>query len=141
LPTDTRDLALQIFEVLYGGMDASALDEVAEPDLVVHHVGSAPLRGVALCKGAVKSRVALPGEKYRIECLVADGEYAAIRWTMDARCPLGIPDRSRVGEPCTMVGASFIYAPRGKAAEVWTVSDVLGLFRQLDPGLSADTQA
>ena len=74
---------------------------------------------------------AFPDAQFTIEDLITEGDKVSGRWTMRATHRgeiLGIP---ATGKSVTMTGSDIVRWANGKAAEVWHVEAVLGLFQQL----------
>lgn len=115
--------------------NVAVFDELSAPNWIYHDPGNLDVRTLEDYKRFVsQTRSAFPDLHFTIEDLVAEGDKVVMRGTFrgtntgDIVAPMPIP---ATGKQVTMTGISIARFAGGKAVEVWTQGDNLGLFQQL----------
>ena len=115
--------------------NVAVFDELSAPNWVYHDPGNPDVRTLEDYKRfATEVLSAFPDGHFTIEDLVAEGDQVVFRGTFrgtntgDIVTPMPIP---ATGKQVSMTGISIIRFAGGKAVEVWTQGDNLGLFQQL----------
>lgn len=112
--------------------DASAIDQLFAPDLVMHLRGRSDVAGLdAYWRYLTAFRDAFPDQRWTLEDEIAEGDKVAVLWTLRGTHRgelMGIPP---TGKGVTVTGMSVFRIAGGKLAENWVQSDVLGLLQQL----------
>jgi steroid delta-isomerase-like uncharacterized protein len=130
---DGRSPARRFFEDLVNTGDWSGADEIASPDLVMHHPSSPePIAGRDRVRDAVlQYRVAFPDMHMQIEDEIGCGSKVVVRWRMSGTNTgslFGIPP---TGRPATVSGVSVMRIDGGRLVEDWVEEDSLGMMQQL----------
>jgi len=115
--------------------NVAVFDELCAPNWVYHEPGSPDVRTLADYKRfATETRRDFPDLHLTIEDLVAEGDKVVMRGTFggtntgDIVAPMPIPATCK---PITMTTISIVRFAGGKAVEVWTQGDSLGVLQQL----------
>jgi hypothetical protein len=69
--------------------------------------------------------------------MVVEGDRVAHRWTFRGTHQGEMMGVSPTGEQVTMAGMEINHVRDGKIVESWSISDALGMMRQLGPSLDA----
>ena len=113
----------------------AVFDETTAPNWVYHDPANPGVRTLEDYKRFItETRRAFPDFHMTIEDLIAEGDQVVMRATFrgtntgDIETPMHIP---ATGKQVTMTGISIVRYAGGKAVEVWTQGDSLGLLQQL----------
>jgi steroid delta-isomerase-like uncharacterized protein len=107
------------------------LDEVKAPDLVVHSA-STTVQGLEAFKQLLSPFfTAFPDDRFTVEDLIAEGDTVVVRNSFRGTHTgnfMGIPP---TGKQVTWTGITITRFANGKAVELWSNADALGVMQQL----------
>ena len=121
----------------------SVVDEVCADDFVLHTPSSPePIRGPEGFKRYIGTyRAAFPDVELVVEDIIADADRAVLRGTLTGTHDgelMGIPP---TGVEVSVMGMTIARFEDGEAVAMWSLSNTLGLLRQLGAVPSSDTGA
>jgi steroid delta-isomerase-like uncharacterized protein len=141
---ENKALAHRWFEEVWNKGRAEAIDEMLDPNVIVHGLGKdgTDLRGPAGFKSFHEKFIgAFPDIRITVEDVIAEGDRVAIRFSGSASHRgdhLGVPATQR---PVTFTGMGFIRCRNGKIVEGWNNFDAMGLMQQIGAVPPADVLA
>jgi predicted ester cyclase len=126
-----KAVALRYFDDLWNRLDPSVADEIVAAD-VVGHVGSRTLHQ----RDALKDRVNLvrgiyERSTFRVETVVAEGDFVGVRWSQNARHNGRFLGPKTQGREVIVTGMSLFRFANGKIVEIWVNADDLSELQQL----------
>lgn len=128
-----RSAARRFFEDVIGTGDWSHADEVASPDMVMHHPSSpTPIGPRTQVQAALDGyRAAFPDMVFTVDDEINGGDKIVLRWHANGTNTgslFGIPP---TGKSIRMSGTSVFRIESGRVVEDWVEEDALGLMQQL----------
>ena len=129
---ENKALVRHVLDELFSEQNLSVVDEYYAPDFVGH----SPPPGISSTRAGVKQFIsaragAFSDSRFSIEDQIAEGDTVATRFTSRHTHTgdfLGVP---ATGKEVTIAGIMLHRVEDGKIKEEWTVSDMLGLLRQI----------
>ena len=117
---------------IWNSGDLSALDEVVAPGVVMHLRGRSDITGFDAYRGYIAAlRVAFPDQRWLLEDLIAEGDKAALVWTLHGTHRGELSGAAPTGKVVTVTGISLYRIADGQLAEIWVQSDTLGILQQI----------
>jgi predicted ester cyclase len=131
--TGERSAARRFFEDILSTGDWSRADDIASPDLVMHHPSSPqPIAGRDRVKEALLAyRAAFPDMRFDVEDEICCGDKVVIRWRASGRNTGSLWGIPPTGRPVTVSGLSVMRVQSGLVVEDWVEEDQLGMMQQL----------
>lgn len=116
----------------FGDGDLQLLDEAAAPDYAYHDPGNPSIHTWTEHRAQLSALHRSMSElRFNIDELVAEDDRVAVRWTMRGTVVGSLMGVSAPGRRIEMAGHSMYRLARGKVAVAYSLSDLLGLKRQL----------
>lgn len=128
-----KEVVRRYTEEGYNEANPAVIEETVTDDVVVHglHGTDGPVRGVeAYLDWAGDLLEAIPDAHAEIESLVAEGDTAAVHWTMQGTLKGELGDLPATGEEFSMRALAFVRLEDGRIAEKWYNADELGMMEQ-----------
>ncbi len=126
------------FEEVWNKGRPEAIDEMLDPDGIVHGLGEAgvEVRGaVGFVPFFARFRGTFPDINITIEDTIAEGDKVAARWTARMTHEGDGLDFAPTGRAVTITGMSIIRVADGRIAEAWNNWDIASLLQQINaPG-------
>lgn len=127
------ELLRRVYDEALSGDDMNVVDEVCADDFALHTPSSPePIRGPEGFEGYIGTyRSAFPDIELVVEDTIAEADTAALRGTLTGTHGgelMGIPP---TGIEVSVMGMTIARFEDGEAVEMWSLSDTLGLLRQL----------
>jgi len=118
-------VVLRYFEEFWNARRLEAADEIVAPDYVNHGPNDpGTARGPEAVKAVAREYLAeIPDVRFRVEHIVAEGDYVAARWTCWGT--------HRSGRPVSVTGIAYLRLEGGRIAESWNQWDAAGYERQI----------
>jgi predicted ester cyclase len=108
------------------------LNEVMAPDYVYHGVGGVELKGPGgFGQYVAMLRTAFPDLQFTLVNVIAEGDYAAHRFTLTGTHKGDLRGIAPTGKRVTATGNVLSRFAGGKEAEAWMEYDTLALYQQL----------
>jgi steroid delta-isomerase-like uncharacterized protein len=112
--------------------DVAVIDELCTPDFVNHDPANQEVRSREDYKQWVTGFfVAFPDLHFSLEDILAEGDKVAYRFTIRATHSGSWRGAAPTGKSTTVTGIAIARLRDGKSAELWTITDALGLVQQL----------
>jgi steroid delta-isomerase-like uncharacterized protein len=128
--SDNKSLVRAYLDDVYVNHDLAAIDRYLAPDYIQHSKHAAPGReGVKAFFTALWQ--AFTEQTFEVDDVIAEGDKAVWRWTMQARHTgvfYGVP---ATGKMITATGISIVRIAGGRFVEHWGEQDTAGLMAQL----------
>jgi predicted ester cyclase len=129
----TRSAPRRFFEDILSTGDWSHADDIASPELVMHHPSSPkPIAGRDRVKEVLLSyRAAFPDMKFKVDDEFGCGDKVVLRWRASGTNTgnlFGIPP---TGRRATITGLSVMRVQADRVVEDWVQEDALGMMQQL----------
>jgi predicted ester cyclase len=139
-PEANKALVRRFYEEVWDRGNVAVADDVFAPDYVRNDLrpteaepGPAGQKQIA---GAFRD--AFPDLRFRVEIVVAEGDYVAARWTASGTHTGVWGDVEPTGRSVTFSGVNiFRFDDEGRVAEIWNHRDDLGLREQLGQAVFA----
>jgi steroid delta-isomerase-like uncharacterized protein len=133
---ENRDLIRKIYSAMKdiagdAGKIRSLYEENCTPDFIIHDLARGDMNREQRIQIMISLLPALPDLTFSIDDMVAEGDKVVARYTMKAThkgTMMGIPAS---GKQFAVKGIDINRIVRGKVAEVWSLSDSLGVMTQL----------
>jgi predicted ester cyclase len=138
---ENKAIVRRFLEGIFSQGNPDVVDELADPDFVVHdpssEAGEVDAQGVK--ESIAWSHSAFPDLRVTIEDQVAEGAKVATRWTvrgthqgeMMGAAPTGNLGAAPTGNQVTFTGTQTDYLSGGKMVESWSNWDTLGMLQQI----------
>ena len=108
------------------------LNEVMAPDYVYHGVGGVELKGPGgFGQYVAMLRTAFPDLQFTLVNVIAEGDYAAHRFTLTGTHKGDLRGIAPTGKRVTATGNVLSRFAGGKEAEAWIEYDTLAVYQQL----------
>jgi predicted ester cyclase len=121
---DQKTIARRALEEVCARGDFAKAEQFYSPEFV-DHVNELEFRGLdGVRKSVSLYRSVFPDLEIQVDDQVVDGDRVASRWTARG---------TNRGRPAELHGITISHLENGKIVEDWTVSDTVGLLRQLGP--------
>lgn len=128
---DNKTLYSRMTEKVWNN-GGKAVEEFYAPDVLIHSAAPGLPTGIDGVRATISMiRGGISGFELGIQFMLADGDKVAAHWTMTGTHSgelMGVP---ATGKPIDFHGMSVVRIEDGKVAEIWGVSDGLGLMQQL----------
>ena len=128
---ENKAIARRAFEEVWSQGKLDVIDEIYATDFI-YHAPTGEIRGLEEFKQLVTMyRNAYPDLQFTVEDQIAEGDKVVTRWTGNGTHKgelMGIPP---TGVQVTETGNAIIRYVGGKAVEVWTSYDLLGMLQQV----------
>ncbi len=127
---ENKAVVRRFVEEIPNKKNLDALDELASPNIIAHHIPPGMpggFEGFKAMVGMVLS--ALPDAKMEIQDLLAEGDKVVLRWRMTGTHKgelMGVPAS---GNPVDFTGIVIERIENGKMAEHWEQMDMMGLMQ------------
>ena len=122
----------RVIEEAWNKGNLDVLDEIYTADFVGHIPGSPDIHGLEGIKTIANMfYTAFPDMQYTIEDMIAEGDKAAVRWTLTGTHKgelMGIPP---TGVQVSFTGNTIIRFAGGKYVELWSSWEARGMWQQL----------
>ena len=129
---DNKTLIREIIEEVWNQGDLAAVDRYFAADYVDHSPLPGQGPGPEGYKGVVAAiRDAFPDLRLTLEDILAEGDKAAFRYTMEGTHQGDFMEMPPTGKPFSVEGMIIARIAEGKAAERWANLDTLSLMQQL----------
>lgn len=118
----------------YDEGNPAVIEETMADDVVVHglHGVDGPVRGIdAYLEWAGDLLEAIPDASVETEALIAEGDVAAVHWTLSGTQEGELGDLPATGESFSMRALALFRFEDGKIAEKWYNPDEASMMRQL----------
>lgn len=118
----------------YNEGNPAVIEETMRDDVVVHglHGVDGPVRGIdAYLEWASDLLEAIPDAHVTIEALIAEGETAAVHWTISGTQRGELGDIPATGEGIDIRALAFFRLENGRIAEKWYNPDEISMRKQL----------
>ncbi len=129
---ENKALVRREYEEVWNQGKLDVIDEIYTADFVGHIPGSPDIHGLEGIKTIANMfYTAFPDMQYTIEDMIAEGDKAAIRWTLTGTHKgelMGVPP---TGVQVTFTGNTIIRFAGGKYAELWSSWDAQLMWLQL----------
>ncbi len=129
---ENKALVRREYEEVWNQGNLDVIDEIYAADFVGHMPGSPDIHGLEGNKTIANLFcTAFPDMQYTIEDMIAEGDKAAIRWTLTGTHKgelMGIPP---TGVQVSFTGNTIIHFAGGKYVELWSSWEVRGMWQQL----------
>ncbi len=137
-PEANTAVARRWYEEALTGHDASVLDEILLPE--GQHTSAAFPN--ASSRAIVEALIAaFPDLVATVDQTVAEGDFVTVRWTMVGSHDGPFQIHEPTGIVATIEGINIFRFECGRIAEVWSQTDIVGMFRQLGLPLDLATPA
>jgi len=131
MSAENKVLIRKWFEEVWNKGRASAIDDLASSQAVVHGLTSEPLNLAAFKQFHAAYRNAFPDIKMQVDDVISEGEKIAVRWSgtgTHSGDGLGFPAS---GNAVRFSGMLIVRVDNGKMIEGWNAIDELGLLQQI----------
>jgi len=130
---EAKALIRRFYEEVWARGNLDVCDEVFAPEYVRHDFRAGdPAAGPEGQKQiAAAFRAAFPDLRWRVDLLVAEGDYVVGRWTASGTHSGPWAGVEATGRTMTFSGANIFRFENGKVAEIWNHRDDLGLSEQI----------
>jgi predicted ester cyclase len=137
-PAENTAVARRWYEDVLSGHDLTVLDEILLPD---GQHESPPYPGESSRAILEALLIAFPDMVATVEHTVAEGDYVTVRWTIAGTHDGPLQGFDPTGKAITVTGINIFRFECGLIAEVWSQTDIVGLYRQLGLPLDPATPA
>ena len=129
---ENKALVRREYEEVWNQGKLDVIDEIYTADFVGHIPGSPDIHGLEGIKTIANMfYTAFPDMQYTIEDMIAEGDKAAVRWTLTGTHKgelMGIPP---TGVQVSFTGNTIIRFAGGKYVELWSSWEARGMWQQL----------
>jgi predicted ester cyclase len=131
---ENKALIRRFYEEVWGKGDPDVSDEVFLDDYIRHDLrpSVAEPGPAGQTKIALDFRRAIPDLDWRVDLILADGEFVVGRWTATGTHTGPWGAMAPTGRSIAFSGVNIFRFENGKVAEIWNHRDDLGLMTQLD---------
>ena len=130
---ENKAIVRRFLEGIFSQGDPDVVDELADPDFVVHdpssEAGQVDAEGVK--ESIAWSHSAFPDLRVTIEDQVAEGGKVATRWRVSGTHQGEMMGVTATGNQVTFTGTQTDYISGGKIVESWSNWDTLGMLGQI----------
>jgi predicted ester cyclase len=130
---ENKAVVRRFLEGIFSQGNPEVVDELADPDFVVHdpssEAGDVDAQGVK--ESIAWSHNAFPELRVTIEDQVAEGDKVATRWRVSGTHQGEMMGAAPTGNQVTFAGTQTDYLSGGKIVESWSNWDTLGMLRQI----------
>jgi predicted ester cyclase len=130
---ENKAIVRRFLEGIFSQGNPDVVDELADPDFVVHdpssEAGEVDAQGVK--ESIAWSHSAFPDLRVTIEDQVAEGAKVATRWTVRGTHQGEMMGAAPTGNQVTFTGTQTDYLSGGKMVESWSNWDTLGMLQQI----------
>jgi predicted ester cyclase len=130
---ENKAVVRRFLEGIFSQGNPDVVDELADPDFVVHdpssEAGDVDAQGVK--ESIAWSHNAFPELRVTIEDQVAEGDKVATRWRVSGTHQGEMMGATPTGNQVTFAGTQTDYLSGGKIVESWSNWDTLGMLRQI----------
>jgi predicted ester cyclase len=137
-PEENTATARRWYEEVLTGHDLTVLDELLLP---AGQHASPPFPGESSRAILDALITAFPDVVATVEQTVAEGDFVTVRWSMTGTHDGPYQDFAPTEKPMTVTGINIFRFECGRIAEVWSQTDIVGMFRQLGLPLDPATPA
>jgi steroid delta-isomerase-like uncharacterized protein len=122
-----------VIETIWNAYDWAAAREYYAPDIYVHEfAGLEPIRGFQAWEETFERlHQAFPDLHFALEDIYGVGDRVAARWTVTGTQRGDFMDTPPTGRSVAWKQLTMFRLENGRAAEIWPMPDMLGLFRAL----------
>ncbi len=128
-----KAIVRRFLEGIFSQGNPDVVDELADPDFVVHdpssEAGQVGAEGVK--ESIAWSHSAFPDLRVTIEDQVAEGDKVATRWRVRGTHQGEMMGAAPTGNQVTFTGTQTDYISGGKMVESWSNWDTLGMLQQI----------
>jgi steroid delta-isomerase-like uncharacterized protein len=131
MSAENKVLIRRWFEEVWNKGRASAIDEMATSQTMIHGLGPVAQDVAAFKQFHAAYRNAFPDVKIQVDDVITEGDKVAVRWSgtgTHSGDGLGFAATSR---PVQFSGMTIARVDNGKLVEGWNVFDQLGMMQQL----------
>jgi steroid delta-isomerase-like uncharacterized protein len=121
-----RDLVRRYLE-LYNGGELEIADALIAADYVDHAHQELPPGPQSVKDLVTAVHAAFPDARFTTDCVVAEGDVVAFRWTMRGTHRGPFAGVAPTGRSVVLTGMDFVRIAGGRFAELWSNQDTLGL--------------
>ena len=130
---ENKAIVRRFLEGIFSQGNPDVVDELADPDFVVHdpssEAGQVDAEGVK--ESIAWSHSAFPDLRVTIEDQVAEGGKVATRWRVSGTHQSEMMGVTATGNQVTFTGTQTDYISGGKIVESWSNWDTLGMMGQI----------
>jgi predicted ester cyclase len=145
METRNKELLIWFIDDVWNAGNAEAANQYIAPAYTIHHDPGDPWDKKTLDLPGYKERVRLsrapfPDQRFSIQDLVAEDDRVVMTWHWIATHKGDIPGFPATGNQIRMSGATVYYIEGGLFTGHWQITDRLGVYAQLQQGLSQAAQ-
>jgi steroid delta-isomerase-like uncharacterized protein len=128
-----RNAARRFFEDVIGTGDWSQADEIASPDMVMHHPSSpTPIGPRDNVRDVLLGfRTAFPDIQFAVDDEIDGGDKVVVRWHANGTNTGSLFGAPPTGKSMRVSGISVFRIESGRVVEDWVEEDALGVMQQL----------
>ena len=140
---ENKAVVRRFLEGIFSQGNPDVVDELADPDFVVHdpssEAGDVDAQGVK--ESIAWSQNAFPELRVTIEDQVAEGDKVATRWRVSGTHQGEMMGAAPTGNQVTFAGTQTDYLSGGKIVESWSNWDTLGMLGQIGAVPASDRKS
>ena len=132
MSTEENKANVRRFTDGFNQKNVAVIDELCTPDYVNHDPANPQVRSREDYKQwFTELSAAFPDLHFTIDDILAEGDKVAYRFTLRATHSGSWRGAAPTGKSTTVTGIAIARLRDGKSAELWTITDALGLVQQL----------